>query len=184
MNGNMGGERNPHKLDVKPGMFIVGMILLILGVLLLIDRAGVMDLGLNRIAGFLILAVGGFEAIKGFATVQRRRLFWGSALFLSGILVGLISYGFIPEEWEQIWPSAFLILGLSFLMLYFASPKEYSLAFVAASIVAVGVAGLLFVRGYLDMSESMSDVFRFLLPAIIVLTGFYVIWNNFIKRRL
>ncbi len=164
--------------------FLLGILILVFGVLLLMSRAGVVELNFNRIAAFLILAVGGFEAITAFASSNRLRLFWGSALFLAGMLVALISYNFIPDAWDQIWPSALLIPGLAFLMLYFSNPKEYSLIIVAVLFVAVGLAGLLFVRGNYNFGENISNTFRLLVPAAIVLAGFLVIWKNFFKRRV
>ncbi|MGO9480175.1 MAG: hypothetical protein ACLP05_00145 [Candidatus Kryptoniota bacterium] len=161
--------------------FLLGILLLIFGVLLLMGRAGVIDLNFNRVVAFLILVVGGFEAITAFGFSNRRRLFFGSALFLMGMLVALISYNFIPDAWDQIWPSVLLIPGLAFLMLYFSHPKEYYLLIVAVLFVAVGFAGLLFVKGNFNFGGSIIDMFRFLVPAAIVVAGCYVIWKKLFK---
>jgi nitrogen fixation-related uncharacterized protein len=69
-------------------------------------------------------------------------------------------------------------------MLYFSNPKEYSLIIVAVLFVAVGLAGLLFVKGNYNFGENISNTFRFLVPAAIVLAGFLVIWKNFFKTRV
>ncbi|MFZ1081391.1 MAG: hypothetical protein WAO19_05630 [Candidatus Kryptoniota bacterium] len=165
------------------GSFILGILLLVLGVLLLMSRAGVVELNFDRMIAFLILVVGGFEAITAFASSNRVRLFWGSSLFLTGMLVALIAYNFIPDAWNKIWPSALLIPGLAFLMLYFSSPKEYALIIIAVLFIAISLAGLLLVKGNLNFAEDIFGTFRFLVPAAIVFAGFYVIWKKFFKTR-
>ena len=179
-----------HDRSLRFRTFLLGILLLVFGVLLLLSRAGVLELNFSRIIAFMILAVGGFEALTAFASfnggthfANRRRLFWGSALFLTGILIGLISYDFIPDGWDQIWPSALLIPGLAFLMLYFSNPKEYSLIIVAALFMAAGLIGLFFVKVNLNFGENLFDMFRFLVPAAIILAGFYVIWKNFFRIK-
>lgn len=163
--------------------FFLGMLLLILGVLLLMGRAGVVDLDFTRIVGFAVLAVGGFQAITAFATSERRRLFWGAVLFLSALLVLLASYNYIPNSWDQIWPSVLLIPGLAFLMVYFSDPKEFGLIIIAALFVLLGWAGLLTEQGEWGVSGNVLGILRFIVPVAVVLAGFYVIWRNFFKTR-
>lgn len=165
------------------GTFLIGIVLLVFGVLLLMSHAGVFRLNFTRVVAFLAIFVGGFEAIRAFASSIQRRLFCGSALFLTGMLVLLISYEFIPDSWDQIWPSVLIIPGLAFLMLYFANPKEYALIIVAALFVAVGWVGLLAVRRDFSLGDNIFDSLRFLVPVAIVLAGFYVIWKNFFRAR-
>ncbi|MCL5268697.1 MAG: hypothetical protein M1469_11445 [Bacteroidetes bacterium] len=167
----------------RVGTFLLGMLLLILGVLLLISRAGVVDLNFTRIIAFTVLAAGGIEAITAFASTERRRLFWGAVLFLTALLVLLASYDFIPDSWGQIWPSVLLIPGLAFLMVYFSDPKEYSLIIIAGLFVLFGWAGLMAVQGDLDVSGGALGMLRFLVPAAVVIAGFYVIWRNFFRTR-
>lgn len=163
------------------GTFLVGLLLLMFGILLLISRAGVVNLDFTRIAGFAVMVVGGFEAITAFALVNQRRLFWGSVLFLSAMLVLLVSYGYVPASWSQIWPSALIIPGLAFLMLFFSSPKEYMLLVISALFVVVGWGGLLAERGNIDFGEGVFALLRFLVPIAVVAAGLYVIWKNFSK---
>ena len=164
------------------GTLLLGILLLILGVLLLMSRAGVFHLNFTRIIAFIILIFGGFQAITAFASSNQRRLFWGSMLFLTGMLVLLISYEFIPDSWDQIWPSALIIPGLSFLMLYFANLKEFVLLTLAVLFVVVGWAGLLAEKGNFSFSENVLGTLRFLVPVAVVLAGFYVIWKNFFPK--
>ncbi len=167
----------------RVGTFLLGMILLVLGVLLLISRAGVVELDFTRIIAFAVLAAGGIEAITAFASADRRRLFWGAVLFLAALLVLLASYNFIPDTWDQIWPSALIIPGLAFLMVYFSDPKEYILLVIAALFVVFGWAGLMAVQGDFGFSSGIFGALRIIVPAAIVIAGFYVIWKNFFRTR-
>ncbi len=171
-------NRKPHL-----GTFLLGVLLLVLGVLLLMSHAGVVHLNFTRVIALVVLAVGGFQAITAFASSDQRRLFWGSILFLTGLLALLVSYEFVPGSWDQIWPSALIIPGLAFLMLYFSNPKEFVLIALAALFVVVGWAGLLAEKGNFDFSVNVLGSLRFLVPVAIVLAGFYVIWKNFFRTR-
>jgi len=176
MNGTI-GRRN------SMGTFLLGMLLLIFGVLLLISRAGVIDLNFTRIVAFMVVAVGAYEAIRSFASPHQRRLFWGSVLFLSGLLALLVSYDYIPASWDQIWPTVLLIPGLAFLMLYFANLKDFSLLVIAALFVILGWAGLMAGQGDFGLGQNIMETLRFVVPAAVVLAGVYVIWKNFFRTR-
>ncbi len=165
------------------GTFLLGLFLLLFGVLLLISRAGVLDLNFTRIAAFAVLVVGGFEAITAFASSDQRRLFWGSVLFLSAMLVLLVSYEYIPDSWSQIWPSALVIPGLTFLMLFFSNLKEYVLLIIAILFIGTGWIGLMTRRGDFGFGEGAFGILRFLVPVAVVAAGVYIIWKNFSKTR-
>jgi len=167
----------------SPGVFLLGVLLFAIGVLLLMSRAGVLNLNFERIIAFLVLVVGGFEAITAFASSSNGKLFWGSALFLTGLLALLISYDFVPSSWDQIWPSALIIVGLSFLMLFFSNSKESRLLFIAVLFVAIGWIGILISKGEFEISGRILGSLRFLVPVAIVLTGFYLVWRNFFRAK-
>jgi hypothetical protein len=171
-------ERKSHV-----GTFLLGLLLLLFGVLLLMNRAGVVDLNFTRIAAFAVLIIGGFEAITAFAYSNQRRLFWGSTLFLSALLVLLVSYEYIPGSWSLIWPSALIIPGLAFLMLFFSHPKEYALLIIAALFVVVGWSGLMAQKGDYGFGDGAYGTLRVLVPAAVVAAGVYIIWKNFLKAH-
>lgn len=171
-------ERKSHV-----GTFLLGLFLLLFGVLLLMSRAGVINLNFTRIAAFAVLIVGAFEAITAFAYSNQRRLFWGSILFLTATLVLLVSYEYIPDAWSQIWPSALMIPGLAFLMLFFSNPREYSLLLIAALFVIVGWSLLAAQKGDYGISEGVFGALRFLVPLAVVIAGVYIIWKNFFRTR-
>jgi hypothetical protein len=165
------------------GAFLLGVLLLAIGVLLLMSRAGVLNLNFERIIAYLVVVVGGFEAITAFSSSNNGRVFWGSALFLIGLLMVLISYDFVPSSWNQIWPSALIIPGLSFLMLYFSNMKESRVLIIAILFVASGWGGMLMVQGDFDLSDRVFGSMRFVVPAAVVLTGFYLVWRNFFRSK-
>ncbi|HUI31030.1 MAG TPA: hypothetical protein VLX91_12520 [Candidatus Acidoferrales bacterium] len=165
------------------GTFLVGVLLLGLGVLLLMSRAGVLSLDFERIIAFMVLLSGGYEAITAFASSNHGRLFWGSALFLAGLLVLLVAYDLVPGAWNQIWPSVLIIPGLSFLMLFFSNVKEYRLLVIAVLFVAFGWIGMMIAKGDFNFSDRLFGLLRFIVSAAIVLAGFYLVWKNFFRRK-
>ena len=163
------------------GTFLLGLLLLMFGVLLLMSRAGVVNLNFTRIAAFAVLIAGGFQAITAFAYSNQKRLFWGSVLFLAAMLTLLVSYGYIPDSWSQIWPSALIIPGLAFLMLFFSNPREYTLLVVAVLFVVVGWVGLMARQRDFGFGEGAFGLLRFVVPLAVVAAGIYVVWKNFSK---
>lgn len=163
--------------------FLLGIFVLALGILVLMTRAGVLDLNFGRIVGLLILIAGGFEAITAFSSFNKGALFWGSSLFLAGILMLLASYDLVPGTWDQIWPVALIIPGLSFLILYFSNVREYRLLVSAVLLVGVGWIGMLIAKGNLSLSDYLFGRWRFFVPVAIVLTGFYLVWRNLFRSR-
>jgi hypothetical protein len=163
------------------GAFVLGILLFVLGVLMLLSRAGVLSLNFGKIIGLVALFIGAIEAVSGFSILNRNKLVWGSTLFLSGLLLLLVSYDFVPGSWDQIWPVALIIPGLSFLMLFFSNVKESRLLVIAALLVAVGCVGMLVVNGNLTFSDRIFGSLRFFVPVAVVLAGFYLLWRNFHK---
>jgi hypothetical protein len=168
---------------ISVGTFFLGVFFLVLGVLMLVSAAGVLDLRFEKIIAFSMLAVGSYESVSAFAFSRRSRLLWGSSLFLAGLLILLISYDFIPGSWDQIWPTVLIIPGLSFLMLYFSSSKEYRLLVIAALLVGAGCLGLTFARENYGYADFLSGALRLALPVAIVFAGFYMMWKDFSKKR-
>jgi hypothetical protein len=165
------------------GTFLAGLLLLLFGVLLLLSRAGVVYLNFTRIAAFTVLVVGGFEAIVSFASSNQKRLFWGSVLFLCALLTLLVSYDYIPGSWSRIWPTALIIPGLAFLMLFFSHPRERTLLTIAILFVVVGWGGLLIQGGNFGYSEGILGTLGVVVPIAVVVAGVYVIWRNFARNH-
>ncbi len=165
------------------GTFILGMLLLVLGVLLLMSRAGVFNFNLTRIGAIAVAAAGAYASVSAFASSNQRRLFWGSVVFLVGLLLLLVSYHFIPDSWNRLWPSAMIIPGLAFLMLFFSNPREFALLVIAALFVAGGWASLLTVKGDFQFSDSILGTLRIAIPVIVVIAGLYLIWKNFLRSQ-
>lgn len=169
--------RMPETRD-KTGLLLLGVFLLAVGMLTLLGRVGIIDLNFDRIFAFMILIIGGFEAITAFASFSRGTLFWGSSLFLAGLLVLLISYGFVPGYRDAIWPAVLVIPGFSFLMLYLSKPHEYLLAVVGALFIAAGWIGIQMPNGGFGFGHHFFSSMRILLAAAIVLTGAYLLWRS------
>lgn len=165
------------------GTFLAGLLLLLFGVLLLLSRAGVVYLNFTRVAAFTVLVVGGFEAVVAFASSNQKRLFWGSLLFLCALLTILVSYNYVPASWSRIWPTALIIPGLAFLMLFFSHPREYTLLLIAVLFVVVGWGGLLIQSGDFGFSYGMLGMLKVVVPVAVVLAGIYVIWRNFSRNH-
>ncbi|RMG67706.1 MAG: hypothetical protein D6715_04110 [Calditrichaeota bacterium] len=125
------------------GQQVLGILLILLGLAVLIRKAGVLNWALIRSYGFLLL--GGGLLVHHLVSTPRRGLYWPSVLFLSGVyflgnrwglwpgergltisvitlILGVASYiKFIFQErhWEDlIWGNVILLLGFLFFFDY------------------------------------------------------------------
>lgn len=172
-----------NQLRVRSGRVFVGIFLLVIGILLLFNRAGVLTVNLLAIIGGISLIVGGERAIIGYATSEHKKLFWGTFLFLSGLLMLLVNFEVVPEGWDALWPSVLIIPGLSFLMLYFSRPKEVLFLVISIISVLAGWGGLVASRGSYDLVGRLSTLLKIFIPLSVIFVGMYLLWKNFLKKR-
>ncbi|MGB9590898.1 MAG: LiaF transmembrane domain-containing protein [Candidatus Kryptoniota bacterium] len=170
------------QVKIRLGRIFIGLLLLVTGVLLLLNRAGVMNINLLAVVGAVALVVGGERAITGYAASEQKKLFWGTFVFLTGFLMILVNYEVVPSGWDSLWPSVLIIPGLSFLMLYFSKPKEVLFLIISIVSVLAGWGGLVAMRENYDLTAKLFTTLRVLVPAAIIFAGFYLLWKNFLKK--
>jgi|GEM_PF-6313482 len=171
-----------RQVKIRSGRIFTGLLLLVIGVLLLFNRAGVLNINLLAVVGGITVIVGGERAIVGYATSEQKKVFWGTFVFLAGLLMVLVNYEVVPSGWDSLWPSVLIIPGLSLLMLYFSKPKEILFLIISIIFVLAGWGGLIASRENFDLTEKLFSTFRILVPVAIVLVGFYLLWKNFLKK--
>lgn len=166
-----------------PVRLVIGMGLLAVGVLLLIERAGVVRFDLMKLVGYVLLLAGGFQAVTGFGAADRKRILWGSIVFLIAVLTLFMSYGLVPASWDQTWPSVLVIPGLALLMVYFSDLRDFALLAVSAFFVSLGIVGLILVKGEITLGGSIEDTVTAALPVAIIIAGVYVFRRSLTGRN-
>ena len=102
-------EQNPYRRPAQ-NHFIVGLVILGLGVILLLDRVGILDAGRIFLFWPLILIWFGYHRFVHAQTLSRR--FWGGFLLLLGVSFQAEELGFSHVRFDTIWPVLLICAGL------------------------------------------------------------------------
>jgi hypothetical protein len=147
---------------------------------------GVIDVDSIELLGYALIFYGINLVYTSFGKKQAGILFAGSSLFLTGLLLFLISsFEFVSDN-EIIFPSILLILGINFLMLFFddTGNKRY----LAISIVSILSALIVTIfLGTITFQSYLSSVVTITLkywPIIIIAIGLLILLNIENKRKL
>ncbi|MDI6802754.1 MAG: hypothetical protein QME58_02760 [Bacteroidota bacterium] len=158
-----------------------GIILIFLGVALLIHQTGLINIRFYQII-WIALALWGFIiTIRGFATNSNGKVFWGTALFLTGISFIIHSFNLIEMPHRIFLPAVFIIFGFAFLMMFVNNFREYS-SFIL-SIIFFVIGGLLILAeiGYLNRWDVLYYIKNYW-PIILIILGAGLILKRKQKR--
>jgi hypothetical protein len=157
---------------------VFGILLLVVGVALLLEKLNVIEFGWSRILWAAVTVLGAAIVIRAFVQNGRAGIFWGTVLFLYGLFFLLRSLDLIQGHVAVFMPASFAILGFAFLMLFVSDPKDWHLLIPSLILLGFGGAFMLAEAGYIRRWE-MWDTFKTWWPLILVLVGFSLI----LRRR-
>jgi len=149
---------------------VLGIILITIGVLLLADQLGMMDLSFWNVVSGILMLYGATLVIRSFNIGDRSKVFWGTLLFLSGLYFILDSLQLVTNQYPVFVPAVFLILGFSFLMMYIYNVRDWHL--LIPTLFFVG-CGLLIIADELSIvyAYRFSDYFFHFWPVLLILFG-------------
>ncbi len=171
-----------HKTNLRR-IPILGIILIAIGLLLLMDQIGMMNLTFwNVITGIMIL-YGAVLVVRSFGAGDRSKVFWGTMLFLFGLYLMLDSMRLITTHYPVFVPAVFLIIGFSFLMMYSYNLRDWHL--LIPTLFFIGI-------GFLIIGDELSifQVYRFeyylinFWPVLLILFGLGLIARARRRRRI
>jgi hypothetical protein len=116
-------EQNPYRRPAQ-NHFIVGLVILGLGVILLLDRIGILDAGRIFLFWPLILIWFGCHRFVHAQSMSRR--FWGGFLLLLGVSFQAEELGFSHVRFDTIWPVLLICAGILLILKRYESrnPRE------------------------------------------------------------
>lgn len=155
-----------------------GIILILLGAILLLDRMNVLDLTFSQIFWPLVMLYGIWRVARGFSRNSQRRVFTGTLFFLYGLFFFIRTWDFVEFYHHTFLAATFLIFGIAFLMLYLNRLSEWIYLIPFTLLSGIGTAFLLTELGYLDRWE-VWDLVRLYWPAALVLIGIAIM----LRRR-
>lgn len=111
---------------------IFPIVILLLLVFYTLKFFDVIYFSLVELAAFIFCFWGFKKAVDGFSSADRRKVFFGTIIFLSSLTVIILYHFEFFTIMEMIIPAMLMILGGGFLMLFLTSTDNIMLAFVSA----------------------------------------------------
>jgi hypothetical protein len=152
--------------------------LLIIGSAMLLDRLDVVRFGWQPVFWTLVALFGIVKAVDGFGKKRSGRVFWGTFLFLFGVYELLRDLDVIELRSYWMFPAILLIIGLSLLMMYINSPREWHLLIPSLLLLGTGAAIILTEFGYFYRYDVIEAV-RMYWPVGLILFGFALVARRF-----
>ncbi|MFN3694932.1 MAG: hypothetical protein ACK4UV_07975 [Ignavibacterium sp.] len=118
---------------------VFAVIVFLLAVLLFLDLIGAADFSLIELISYTLLVAGVSFLFISFTGSNKGGIFAGSFIFLSGIVLAVESAFTIWNPTRMIFPSIFIISGISLLFVYLSDTKKLVFLFLALFLSAVGL---------------------------------------------
>jgi hypothetical protein len=131
-------------------------ILIFSALLLILRKAGVIEISINTIVNYIIIFYGLSLVYNSFAK-NKLQLFVGSVLFLTGVAFFIVNDFDFSDVWQIVLPSAIIIIGLSCLMLYLSNRNDTSFLIIGGLFFSAGVI-VIFVTGHLSFDKYFASV--------------------------
>lgn len=167
-------------MDRQQSIFVYILAFIIISILL--KAFGVIEFGNAEILAYALTFYGISVSFISFGRERRASLFLGTVVFLTGILLFLLTnYTFLDNS-LIIFPSVFLILGIGFLMLYLDETAHRVPLYVAVVFIITGLV-FTFLWGspaFFTFIGAAVSIFLKAIPLIIIIALLLVL---LIRRR-
>jgi hypothetical protein len=120
-----------------------------------------------------------------FGNNQQIVLFFGSSLFLTGLLLFLVSNFEFADDYDVIFPAVLLILGINFLMLFFDNPPKknflaISLTAIASAVAVTIVLGTITINNFVNAIGNIGSKYW---PVIVIAAGLIILLSIEHKKK-
>jgi len=152
----------------------LGVVLIIIGIVMLLDKLDVINVDFGTILWPLLMLVGVIVVARGFSDNRRGKIYWGTVLFLYALFFLLKSIDYFEIYSQTFFPASFLIFGIAFLMMYLNNFKDWPLLIPALVLIALGCVFILTEYGIIYR----WDVWNFISvywPVILILFGIAIL---------
>jgi hypothetical protein len=155
---------------MKPRVSWFGVGLVFIGLALLLRKLNVVAMDWPVILWAIVTVVGGAKIVQGYSARAHGMAFWGTLLFLVGGYNLLWNIDVLVIRHGLVIPALFLAIGVSFLVMYTVTPKDWHLLVPALVFAGLGAVMGLAEMGYLYRWD-VEDAVRTYWPAALILFG-------------
>ena len=161
---------------MRKGFPVFAVLLILLGSLMLLDRAGVVTFGWLLIFWLIVTVFGGFKIVRGIRMASTGEVFWGTVFFFVGFYNAASDAGILYLPGGVLFPAFLLVMGVGFLIGFISQPREWHLLVPALIFTCVG--GLMtLVEMELVGRWTVVDAVRQWWPAGLILFGAALLLN-------
>lgn len=160
-----------------------GVLLVLVGGALLLDRLAVLHLEYGRIMLGAAVVFGMYHVVRGFSRNRNGSIFWGTVLFLYGVYFFVRTFALFEFPKHLFFPASVLIFGVAIMMVYLNNLKEWFLIVPGVFLTAIGTILLLGRLELYDVWELWEPV-RLYWPVVMILTGVAILLSGKLKRRM
>jgi hypothetical protein len=159
---------------------IFGLILILVGVSLLLNRLGICYFSAKTVFFNILLIIGAIFFFRGISRSDRKGIFSGTFLILIGSLYYLRKTGVLSFYYGiDILPFIIFAFGASFLILYLFKPRQLELLIPAFIFMFIGFGIFSHTSGYLDWFM-WHNVWRLFLPVCLIFIGIIILLKSLI----
>jgi len=162
---------------MHPRFPFFGLLLILVGAVMLLDRTRVISLGLHEIFWGLVMLLGAFKLITGFSDPARGGIFWGTVFFCVGAYNFLNGLDLLELPSSLLLPLFVTVMGVGFLLMFLRSVHDWHLIVPALFFTGLGGAMVLSELGSLGRWEVIAIV-RAYWPVALVLFGAALLLNR------
>lgn len=125
---------------------ILILIIIFTWVAVLLTLFGIVNMNYSEIISYVFLLLGISLFYPSYNKTDKKGIFFGSAIFLGGIVFFITNNFEIIDDYELLVPSLIIIISVSFLMIYLSDTKDKKFIWLASVMGVVGLSTI-FERG-------------------------------------
>ncbi len=167
-------------MDNKSSSVTLGIVLVIIGLGLLLNKMHVLEFSWSQIYPLAILAFSAFS-FASLARGEKNAAFLATASAVIGLFFLLRNYDIVDYLWFlEVWPMILISLGLGFIVLYVYKPYDWGILIPGSILTFLGIV---FLMENLDIAWTTLRLIKNLWPLILVIIGAGLIANSLMKRH-
>ena len=169
------------KRNLRYNNFIIlGISLIIIGVSLLLVFFEIISTDFAEIISYVFIFYGIISAYFSFNTGYRGRLFFSSAIFLSGVLLFVINNFEIFDKSSLIFTAILFIIGASFIILFIDNTNERLFLYSGMALLILSYSSAVFYNNLqiIKTANSLAELLMEYWPVLLLLFGINILLNR------
>jgi hypothetical protein len=154
-----------------------GLLLILVGSVMLLDRTGIISLGWHSVFWGLVTLLGAYKLYAGFTEPARGGIFWGTVFFFVGGYNFLNDLDLLEFSSSMLLPLFIIVVGVGFLLMFFRHLHDWHLIVPALFFVGLGTAMVLSELGTVGRWEVLGAIKAYW-PVGLILFGGALLLNR------